>query len=124
MKQRCSNPACSDYKYYGGRGITVCERWKESFAEFVADMGEPQEGMTLDRIDNNGPYSPENCRWATRKQQTDNSTRVKIIEAHGRRLNYSEWGRLLGVSSTAITQRIHRGMTPVDAVTIPFKRIA
>lgn len=78
MKQRCYNPKCRGYENYGGRGIFVCDEWLNSFEAYYADMGPAPAGLSLDRIDNDGPYSLANCRWATYSQQTLNSRHRKI----------------------------------------------
>lgn len=82
MRKRCNNEKNSDYYLYGGRGIKVCSRW-ESFEIFYLDMGERPEGMTLDRIDSNKDYSPENCRWATNIEQARNKRNVRLVTFNG-----------------------------------------
>lgn len=77
MKTRCYNVKIKAYKNYGGRGIKVCKRWKDSFENFYKDMGKRPKGLTLDRINNNGDYKPINCRWATRQQQNKNRRKFK-----------------------------------------------
>lgn len=77
MKERCMNPNNKFYKNYGARGIKVCERWLESFAHFLEDMGERPNGHTIDRINNDGNYEPSNCKWATKKEQQNNTRRNK-----------------------------------------------
>jgi hypothetical protein len=108
MVARCLTPTNKDYLRYGGRGIAVCERWR-TFEEFLADMGECPMGMTLDRESPLGNYEPSNCRWATRKQQSENQTRVTWIEARGQRLTLCQWAVVIGVSHTTMLRRFKIG---------------
>ena len=78
MIQRCTNERAANFKYYGGRGIRVCQQWRDSFEAFLADMGERPEGKTLDRINNDGNYEPGNCRWATWSEQRRNRRAARL----------------------------------------------
>jgi hypothetical protein len=111
MKDRCFRAKSSVFKYYGGRGITVCDRWCHSFYTFLSDMGRA-EGRTLDRIDNDGPYSPENCRWATRHEQAQNKRNNRYVDVDGRRVAASEAARLLGIAPWTILRRLDANLPP------------
>jgi hypothetical protein len=107
MKTRCSNPNCKDYQRYGGRGISYCDAW-ENFEAFYADMGEKPDGMTLERIDYDKGYSPENCRWATdAEQQQNKSTNVWLVYG-GKRMILSEWSKHLSIPTETLRNRLSR----------------
>ena len=103
MRQRCQNPNNKDYRYYGGRGIRICERWQH-FPNFLEDMGERPEGKSLDRIDNSGPYSPENCRWVSHILQMNNMRRNWRYQGKTQR----QWGEILGITDTAVCMRFKK----------------
>lgn len=108
MRDRCTNPNRADYHRYGGRGISVCRRWAK-FENFLADMGSAPPALTLDRINNDKGYSPDNCRWATRNQQSYNSTTVVWVEHAGVRRSISDWCRTLQLSKGTFYSRRKRG---------------
>lgn len=108
MRGRCSNPKYRHFKCYGGRGITVCQRWN-SFARFLKDMGYPKSGQTLDRINNNGNYSPENCRWASRKQQANNRRTTRLLTFYNKTMSLSAWSMEMGLSKCAVGARLKAG---------------
>jgi hypothetical protein len=124
MNRRCKSPADKNYPNYGGRGITVCERWQHSFEDFYADMGpRPSNRHSLDRINNDGNYEPSNCRWATPDVQAKN-TRVgkragTLLTFDGRTLSVKEWSRELGFPRGVILHRLSRGWPVEDALTTP-----
>lgn len=122
MKTRCFNSKSDRYPAYGGRGITVCPDWKDSFANFLADMGEPPKGKSLDRVDNNGDYSKENCRWATLKEQQNNRRSNRLIEFEGETLNMSQWAEKVGISVGALHRRLKLGWTTQKALTQELRK--
>lgn len=105
MIQRCTDPNSSDYKYYGGRGITVATEWLD-FARFKADMGDRPGGTSLDRIDNSCGYAPGNCRWATCHEQMSNTRGVKKITYEGETHSVAEWERLRGFKPGTLKTRL------------------
>jgi hypothetical protein len=115
MISRCTNPKFPGYKNYGGRGITVCERWRQ-YEHFLADMGERPHGMTIERKDNDGNYEPDNCRWATRLEQANNKRTNVFIEFDGKRMTRSQWERELGLGSTTLRNRLRNGKSIEEAM--------
>lgn len=107
MRERCGRREHGSYKNYGGRGIRVCDRW-HNFENFLADMGEPAPGMTLDRIDNNGDYTPENCRWATRRQQAENQRTNWHVSIDGEEMTAAEATRRLGWKHVRLYKLLYR----------------
>ena len=119
MKGRCLNPNHRQYKDYGGRGITVCDRWM-TMANFLEDMSPRPQGMMLDRIDNNGPYSPDYCRWATRTEQNSNRRNCIYVNDAGERVTLKEYCRRHGLKYRPIVKRIQDRNWPVDlALSVP-----
>lgn len=108
MISRCLNKSNDDYKHYGGRGITVCERWR-SFDNFLEDMGDRPDGKEIDREDNSKGYSPGNCRWVSHKVNSRNTRKCRYVEFDGLRLPISEWAEKTGISQDAIRGRLNRG---------------
>lgn len=122
IKERCLNQNCKEYKYYGERGITICQKWLE-FLNFLKDMGEPPtKNHTIDRKNNNRNYCKSNCRWATKKQQMRNTRRNHLITAFGKTQTMVEWTEEIGISYIALSNRINKcGWSPIKALTTPVK---
>ena len=115
-RQRCNNPNDDHYKNYGGRGIKVCNRW-DKFENFLKDMGKRPEGKTLDRIDVNGNYEPKNCRWATAREQCNNTRRNVFLTYNGETLTIAQWSRRTGINYSTIQNRVKQGH-PIEEVLI------
>lgn len=122
MMQRCHVVTATNYKHYGAKGITVCERWHD-FAAFLADMGEcPEKQFTLDRKENNKGYEPGNCRWATMADQNRNRSHCVELTHQGRTMILRDWAEEIGISPNALAQRLYLGWTVERSLTTPLKR--
>lgn len=119
MRRRCYKPQRPDYHRYGGRGITVCDRWKEDFEAFYADMGPRPDRHTLERRNNDGPYSPDNCYWAPLAAQHNNKRTSRFILVDGEKMTFANAERKLGLPRNTITRRLRLGWTHAQAIAIP-----
>jgi len=108
MKQRCYYIKHKSYSQYGGKGIKVCERWL-NFENFYQDMGKKPDGMTLDRVDRDKDYSPENCKWSTYSEQMKNTSRTRMIEYDGKIMCLTDWAKELGIKFYTLRMRLDRG---------------
>jgi hypothetical protein len=125
MMRRCYEFTKDNFGSYGGRGISVCEQWRgdNGFANFLEDMGsKPSLGHTLDRIDNEGNYCPENCRWATQKQQQNNKRSNTFLVHDGKRMTLKQWSEAIGIGSSTILERMKSGLSVSDALTKPLPK--
>ena len=120
MRQRCMNPRMIQYRDYGGRGIEVCARWLESFENFIEDMGrKPTPRHSMDRIDPDGPYSPENCRWATPVVQARNQRLNRLVTFQGKTMSVAAWARRVRLPTRLLCKRLADGWSPGKAITTP-----
>jgi len=125
MHNRCSNPKIKSYLYYGAKGIKVCAQWSgtEGFDNFVRDMGEHQEGDTVERINSLGNYEPGNCRWATRQEQANNKSNNRPITANGETKTLAQWAKQLGCQGSAISHRLDKqGLSEQEAINKPIPK--
>lgn len=122
MLSRCGNQAVWQYKYYGGRGIKVCDRWRESFENFLADMGECPPGMTIEREKNDLDYEPDNCRWATKAEQNLNKRNNRRLTLNGVTKTLVEWAGVLGCKPYVLSGRLRQGWSEERTLTQPVRR--
>lgn len=123
MRARCRNPKSASFSRYGGRGITVCEKWERSFIDFLGDMGRrPSPLHSLERKDNDGHYCKDNCHWATMTEQNRNRSINTFLILGNRSATLAEWSEITGLKRTTISMRISKGMSVADALTTPLLR--
>jgi hypothetical protein len=123
MLSRCHYNKATNYANYGGRGILVCDSWRNSFQAFFSDMGYRPSGMTIDRIDNDGPYSPDNCKWSTHSEQKRNTCRTRFLTLNGETMCVTDWAIKLRINRNTVYGRLGRGWSDEKALTFnPKKR--
>lgn len=123
IRQRCENPNRKDYRWYGGRGVSVCEEWKKysAFKSWALRNGY-QDDLTIDRIDVSKGYAPDNCRWIPFKEQRENTSQTHKVTINDETKSVKAWCDLYGISYDMVIMRIHRGMDEVSALLTPTKR--
>lgn len=125
LRSRCNNPKNNRYALYGARGIRVCARWETDFLNFLEDMGRrPSPEHSIDRVDNNGDYTPENCRWATRKEQSRNRRSSCFLDFNGETKTAAEWSELTGISRSTIHARLKSGWSIEQTLTQSVRGLA
>lgn len=117
MRERCNDPKSDQYKWYGAKGVTVCDRWQRSFANFLADMGERPVGKTIDRAESEGNYEPTNCRWATKQEQIWNQAKTIKVEFRGELIALTAACELLNIPLGRVYSRMKRGISFADSCT-------
>lgn len=121
IRKRCNNEKCDDYPDYGGRGITICERWND-FKNFYEDMGpRPSKKHSIERDDVNGNYCPENCRWATNMEQANNRRNNRVLDYKNQSMTVSHWACLLKMNPYTLYDRLDNGWSVEKALTTPVK---
>jgi hypothetical protein len=123
MLDRCRNPRNKKYACYGGRGITVCDRWLV-FDDFYEDMGDRPAGQTLNRVDNDGPYAPWNCEWSSAKEQGRNKGNNSLLTCNGKTQPLSAWAEELGINYNTLNTRVQRGWSDERVLTTPVRKVS
>ncbi len=124
MITRCTNPKANNYHLYGGRGIRICDKWRQSFMEFLSDVGRrPHPDLTIDRLDNDGHYEPGNVRWSTIKEQGNNRRTNHVLTVDGVSKTIMQWAESTGISRTTIGSRVQSGWSMSDAILVRPRRI-